>query len=137
MSTRAATPMECGWLAERSGYLPAAGFRAILSETAGIIRGMVGFDGWTPNAVALHVAIEKPGACRTLLRAAFGYAFVETGRRLAVATIREGNTRSIRLARHVGFREVHRTRSGWAPGEDLVHFEMRREDCRWLEENHG
>jgi RimJ/RimL family protein N-acetyltransferase len=86
----------------------------------------------------MHVAVDVPAACRGLLHSAFAYLFRDTGRLLARAEVRAGNSASMRATQHVGFREVSRTRDGWAAGEDLVQFELRREECRWLKEvSHG
>lgn len=134
---RAATLEEFRWLTERTGYEPGAGFRAIVQEAGGRLLGLVGFDGWTPGAVWMHVATEAPGACRGLLRAAFRYAFEEAGRRVALGMVRASNKRSLRLAERLGFREVGRLREAWAPGEDMVLLEMRREECRWIGGTHG
>lgn len=134
---RAATTEEFRWLTERTGYDPGAGFRAIVQEVGGRLVGLVGFDGWTPGAVWMHVAAEAPGACRGLLRAAFRYAFDDTGRRMALGMVRATNARSLRLAARLGFREVGRLREAWAPGEDVVLLEMRREECRWIGGTHG
>lgn len=137
MAVRAATPEECALLTQRTGYAPGGGFRGIVSEVGGRVVGLVGFDGWTPNAVWMHVAVDSPGACRELLRAAFFYAFFETGRSVALGLVRGGNGRILRLAQHLGFRETGRIRDGWAAGEDVVLLEMRRHECRWIGGTHG
>lgn len=122
------------WLTERTGYAPCADFRSLVSvDDGGQVVGVVGFDRWTPGAVHMHVALDTPIAARTLLAAAFAEAFAE-GRALALGEVRASNHRSLSLARHLGFREAHRIRNGWDAGEDVVLFEMRREDCRWLKE---
>lgn len=122
------------WLSERTGYAPSADFRSLVSvDDGGRVVGVVGFDRWTPGAVHMHVALATPIAARLLLPAAFAEAFAE-GRLLALGEVRASNHRSLSLARHLGFREAHRIRNGWDAGEDVVLFEMRREDCRWLKE---
>lgn len=133
MTVRAATPEEFSHLTERTGYVPGSGFRGIVADAGGRVVGFVGFDGWTPGAVWMHVTVDAPGACRGLLRAAFSYAFEETGRTVALGSVRAGNAASLRLAQRLGFRECGRLRDAWAPGEDVVLLEMRRESCRWLE----
>lgn len=135
---RVTTQEARAWLTERTGYVPGGDFRSLVAvDSHGRVRGLVGFDRWTPNAVHMHVALDAPAAGRALLRAAFAEAFSE-GRALARGEVRAGNFRSIALAAHLGFREAHRIRDGWAKGEDMVLFEMRREECRWLKETpHG
>ncbi len=93
---------------------------------------MVGYDGWLPNACAIHVAIEEPMAGRRLVRPAFGIPFLEMGLGLVLGWVLSTNTRALRLDLHLGFRETHRIRDGWRPGVDLVLLEMRREECRWI-----
>lgn len=137
MPVRAATADEFSYLTERSGYLPGSGFRGIVQEVGGRVVGLVGFDGWTPNAVWMHVAVDSAGACRELLRAAFLYAFVETGRGVALGSVRASNARSLRLASRLGFRECARIHGGWARGEDVVLLELRREECRLIGGTHG
>jgi RimJ/RimL family protein N-acetyltransferase len=137
MRVRASTPDEARWLTERTGYQPGGDFRGIVAESGGAIRGLVGFDRWTPNAVSMHVAVDSPAGCRGLLRAAFGYAFLETGRTLVRGEVRASNVRALALDKHLGFREVYRVEGGWAPGEDLILLEMRRDECRWIGGSHG
>lgn len=132
MTVRAATLEEAAFLTERTGYVPGGGFRGIACEVHGRMVGFVGFDGWTPNAVWMHVAVDSPAACRELAQAAFSYAFVDTARGVVLGAIRESNVRSRRLALHLGFRLAGRIRDGWAVGEDVVLLEMRREECRWI-----
>ena len=120
------------WLTARTGYAPSGDFRALVAiREDGTVAGMVGFDGWTPESVHMHIALEAPAAGRCLLRPAFAEAFAGARTR-AIGVIRGGNTRSLRVAQHLGFREVYRMVDGWAKGEDVVLFEMRREECRWL-----
>jgi len=127
-------PYEYGWIAERAGCEITPSFQAIkASDAKGRIHGMVGYSNWTANSVVMHIALENPACLRRLLRVAFSYPFVDVGRNVAIATVREKNERSMRLCEHVGFREAYRVKDGIAIGEDLVIFEMRSENCRWIE----
>lgn len=133
MTVRACPVFE--WFTERTGYVPsrnARGIEAVLPD--GRRAGMVVCDGWTPGAVWMHVAVVVPGACRGLLRAAFSYVFEESGRGLALGQVRASNKRSLALARHLGFEVTGRIRDGWAEGEDVVLLALRREDCRWIQQ---
>lgn len=108
-------------------------FRAIEAVDAnGRVRGMVGFDNWTKSACCLSIALDSPIAFRSLLAHAFAVPFDDMGRTVVFVSVVSTNSRSLKLVRHVGFREVATAKDAWDVGVDLVMFEMRREDCRWL-----
>lgn len=133
MKAQAAPPAHYGWLTERSGYTPGAGFRALeVVDAGGRVRAMAGFDGWTPAAVWLHVVVESPAAARPLLHAAFDYAFHQCSRHLVLGLVRASHTRLLRMADRVGFKVVHRLPGAWEAGEDMVVLQLRRESCRWV-----
>lgn len=136
MRVRAAPLEHYAWLCRRVGYAPTREFRAIEAvRDDGHILGMVGYDHWSPNAVWMHVALvdECPrGGLRGFVRAAFAYPFVEAGREIVLGSVRGGNVAAQRLDLHLGFREVCRIVDGVAKGEDLIFYEMRKADCRWL-----
>lgn len=102
------------------------------TDAKGRIRGVVAYDMWTPNACQAHMAADSAIAWRSLLGPAFSYPFEEAGRRLLLGIIPAHNARSVALVRRFGFREAYRVKDGWGPGDDLLVFEMRREECRWL-----
>ena len=131
---RHAGPDDVSWLVSRTAYDPPPGFCGLVAVGEdGAIRGLIGFDRWTPSSACMHAAIDVPAACRGLLREAFTYLFRDTGRAVARAEVRAGNERSMRATAHLGFQETSRVVDGWAPGEDLVLFELRRGDCRWMD----
>jgi hypothetical protein len=121
------------WLTSRAQSNASPDMKAIaVIDNEGHIHGMAGFDGWTPNSVVGTIALDSPIAFKRLIWAMFHFAFVQANRGVLLATVRGTNTRSLRLCKHVGMKEVYRVRDGIAVGEDLVVFEMRREDCRWI-----
>jgi RimJ/RimL family protein N-acetyltransferase len=132
MKVRAAPAEHYPWMATHTSWRPTSGFRAIEALDDGLIRGMVGYDLWTPNSVQMHIALATPAACRPLLFPAFAYPFLEVGLGMVLGTVPANNLASVHFARKLGFREAHRTADGWKPGVDLIHFEMRREECRHL-----
>jgi hypothetical protein len=112
---------------------PSPQFRAIEAvDATGRIHAMTGFDGWTENSAGILIAIDTPAALRSLLTPTFEYVFNQCGKGLAIATVRGTNARSLKLTKHVGFTETHRIKDAVRIGEDLVLFEMRREECRYL-----
>lgn len=134
MIVRAAHPNHFGWLLQRVEVTtPSPQFKAIeVVDETGKIHAMTGFDGWTENAVGILIAIETPSALRHLIAPTFQYVFNQCGRGVALATIRATNAKSLKLTAHVGFRETYRIKDAVRIGEDLVLFEMRREECRYL-----
>lgn len=106
-------------------------------DEAGDIRGMVAFDNWTVNAVQVHMAVDTPIAWRSLLPAAFHFAFEMAGKGLVVGITPASNERALSLSRKAGFRQPYRIKDGWAVGEDMVVSEMRKDECRYLGGHHG
>ena len=136
MRVQASPPQDFAWLAKRTGYAPGADFCALEAvDAAGRIRGMVGFDHWMPNSAQAHLALDSPAAARALLPAALDYFFAKSGRSVAIGLVPTSNAKSLRLARHLGFRTTHLIRGGWAPGVDVAVLELHQADCRFLKEN--
>jgi RimJ/RimL family protein N-acetyltransferase len=133
ISVREAPPEHYPWIAERAHLVIGSDFRAIEAvDEAGRILGMVGYDGWCPGSVAMHVALDNRGAARRLLQPAFGVPFIELKIPIIKGLVLSNNPRAIALDKHLGFKEVARLADWWAPGVDIILFEMRREDCRWI-----
>ena len=133
----ASTYEDCTFLVERADLTPGPTFKAIKAvDDSGRIHGMAGFDGWTENSVVLTIALDNPAAFRSLVHPIFHYVFVQSGRGIALAMIRSSNVRSQELCKHVGLKEVYRIRDGIKVGEDILIFELRREDCRWIADEH-
>jgi hypothetical protein len=122
------------WIAQRADLNIGPGFRAMEAIDGERILGMVAFDGWQVNSCCMHVALEAPIAARRLLYPAFRYAFVLEGKGVVVGAVLSTNEKAIALNRHLGFSEVARGRDWCARGVDLVWMEMRRENCRWIQQ---
>lgn len=135
MRVRAATLEERSTLARTVGVHLSPDARGLVAvDASDAVRGGVLYDSWTATSAQVHMAASTPMAGRALLPAAFEYPFQEAGRRVLLAFVREGNTASVKVTRHLGFREAYRVRDGAAPGEALILFELRREECRYLHE---
>jgi RimJ/RimL family protein N-acetyltransferase len=130
MIVRAAPPSDFAWLYVKTGHLLSGTARAIEAiDDNGRILGMVGYDDWTPSTVRMHVALESSMAARVLLEPAFFYPFVEVGVSIVLAVIVSTNRRCLRLAKRVGFREMHRIVGGWDEGADLVFMRLDKSAC--------
>lgn len=134
MIVQAAPPLHFAWIAERTGCALSPSFRAIEAiDEQHRIRGMVGFDHWLGNSAEIHIALDSPTALRALLRPAFDYLFNQAKKAVAIGIVPAHNEKALAFDKHIGFRELTRIRDGWAPGDDVVVLELRREECRWLE----
>lgn len=135
IAVREAPADHYGWIAERAGLTLTPAFRAFEALREGRIVGMVGYDGWTPNACHMHVAIDEPIAIRRLLRPAFGLVFDAQpkglGLGVAFGSVLSTNEKALALDLALGFRVVGTLKDGWAVGVDIVMLEMRREECKW------
>lgn len=131
MTPRAASQEALSWLEARSGAaLTRLATGVEVSDDAGNVRGVVGFDDATHSSIRAHMAVDTPVAWRHLLPAAFDYAFRQLGKLVLVGTIPAENEKSLRFARRAGLKETYRIRDGWAPGVAMVVLEMRQE--QWL-----
>lgn len=92
------------------------------------------YDGWTPNAVQVHIYSERTKDIfdKMFWKEAFGYAFGQCGKELIYAVTPGDSESSLAVSRALGFKEVYRMRDGWSSGVDMVLKEMRKEDCRWI-----
>ena len=133
ITVRPAPPEHIRWLTARARLDPNPGLMALEAVRGDRIVGMVGFDGWTATSVAMHVALDEPIATRRLLKPSFGLVFYEYGKSVAIAKVLSTNKRSLDFTRALGFREVFRGKDYIDHGVDLVIHEMRRHECRWLE----
>lgn len=130
MQIMAACPVDFAWFHQRTHWPLGPLATAIKAvDASGRIRGMVACDCFTPNSCHVHMAVDTPIAWRRLAPAVFIYLFLQLGLGVAVGLVRASNKASLGMARALGFRETHRIRDGWQPGEDFVVHELRREDC--------
>ncbi len=127
-----ATKADLSWLEDHVGLLARSATAIKAEYPSGKIAGMVGFDSWHPGSVQVHIALESPMAWRCLTRVVWDYAFNQEGVSSVLAVIPSHRCEAVRMAVFLGFRDTHRVRDGFAPGSDLIHFEMRRKDCRHL-----
>jgi RimJ/RimL family protein N-acetyltransferase len=133
MIVKAAPWLHFPWIVSRAGVSPSENFKAIEAlDRDGRIHGMVGYDAFTDNSCVMSIALDNPAAFRALIRPCFEYPFLQLGKGVALCTIRGSNAKSIKLTSHVGFREAYRIRDGISVGEDMLIYEMRREECRWI-----
>lgn len=134
MNIQAAPVEHYRWLCAKLNHSPAIDFRAIEAVAPdGSIRGMIGYEGWTPKSARVYLAMESPAVLRGLVGPGFRYPFIQCGLEVLTLSIPAYSARNIALAKRLGFLETYRIRDGWDIGIDQLLFEMRRGQCRWLE----
>lgn len=121
------------WLCQRIGYVGTPHLRCLGAVKDGRLIGCVGYDDWNGASCQMHMAGEPGWLTRSFLRAAFAYPFLEAGCRTVLAVVAASNARALDIDRRLGFREVARLEEA-APDGDLVVMQLRRNDCRWLEQ---
>jgi hypothetical protein len=122
------------WVANRINREASWGdFQALgLEENGELIAGMI-VEGYVKDARCMvHLAGEgRRWLNREFLHAGFSYMFDQMGCKVVLGLVDADNEAALRFDAHVGFTEVARIKDG-AGDCDLVVFEMRREDCKWL-----
>ena len=90
-------------------------------------------DTFSYTGCQVHMLIKNPLILRhKWLEAVFGYIFETCNRHVIVGLVPGDNKKAIKLNKHVGYKEVYRIKGGFNVGVDYVIMEMRREDCRWI-----
>jgi hypothetical protein len=130
---RAARYDEILAVAAKLPYPVSPNCRAIRNDGA-----MVIYDGWTPNAVQVHVYSVGPRYLfdKHFLREVFWYPFVQCNKGKLFVVTPASSKESLAVSRALGFRETYRMKDGWDVGVDMVLKEMRKEDCRWIKRTH-
>ena len=125
-------------LCDKLGVKIVPPFASIGLREAGKLKGGVIFTNW--NGVNVEITIYAPGMLnRRLISFIANYVFVEIGCLRVSTRARRSNVLALSVNRKIGFREegVARRYFGPSDGDDAILFGMLKEECVWLEENHG
>lgn len=102
------------------------------------IVALVMFDCFVRRTCYIHLegfdGNDKRWFTPQLITAVFKYLFHDVGVIEVFGPIDERDERLLRIAKYLGFEELHRVKDGWYEGVDLVMTRMRKEQCRWLED---
>ncbi len=118
----------------------------LCEDTQGIIAingrgacvGACVMDSWSNTSVQVHIWIGNPMAIRHgFLHEIAEHVYVTCKRDVMIGIVPGDNAKALKFDKHIGFEEVARIKDGFNRGVDYVILEMRRENCRWLKENHG
>ena len=125
------------WLCERIELAPTKHIRCIANINAsGIILGVVGIDNWNGSSCQIHVAGQGNWLTREFLTAVFTYIFDTAKVKVMLCMIESGNKKSLAFTRRIGWTQIARI-EGAHPTGALIAFEMRPENCKYLEPKDG
>ena len=124
------------WVAEKIGCNPWPDDTAALGleENGALVAGVV-LDGYMAHGCgSLHCAgVGKHWLNRQFLLAVFDWCFNQLDLKVLLNRVSGANAASLRFTEHVGFSQLARFPKAWDGENDLVLFELRRENCRWIE----
>jgi RimJ/RimL family protein N-acetyltransferase len=102
-----------------------------LENDGKLVVGVV-LDHYNGVSIALHIAIADGAFLgRDFIRFVFGYAFGQLRTKKAIAFIDSGNSKSLTLARKLGFVDEAIIKDA-SPGGDLIFLTMAAQQCHWL-----
>lgn len=130
------SPKVSEWVSDRAlgRVLPPSIVTSIGVIRDGMIVGGVIFQDYTgrDGSVKIHVAsIDKRWITPDMLWVTFDYPFNQLGVRKLIGEVPSYNHMAIKFDEKVGFKKIA-TIEGVFPNGDLLVYEMKREDCRWL-----
>lgn len=95
----------------------------------------IAYEGFFGKVCNLHIIIQdKHVFSRRVIHDIFARPFWDWFREAVIAPVSSANEASIELCRRVGFTVLASIKDGAVDG-DLIFFQLRRADCRWLRSN--
>lgn len=126
------------WVAQRMDCDPWDAAALGLERDGELVAGVVLADYVENARGSLHCAgVGKYWLTRQFLHAVFDWCFVQLGLKVLVNQVSASNADSLRFTKHIGFTELARIPKAWDGESDLVLFELRPENCRWLGEHYA
>ncbi len=123
------------WITKRINLLEVADKTGIAVESDnGKILGVCIMNTWHESSVQLHLAIDNPICLKnyTVLNELFDYIFNTSNRKVAICMVSSDNRKILKFLSRTGFRKAGCIKDGYKSGDDLVIFELHREECIWI-----
>jgi hypothetical protein len=121
-----------GWVREHVKCVLCEDTKGVIAERDGEIVGACIADSWAPGSCMGHFAATTPMVWRAGLHKEF-FRWVFANRAILIGVTPADKVAAIRMNRHLGFRELTRIPDGFDEGVDYIVFQMRRDECRWIE----
>jgi RimJ/RimL family protein N-acetyltransferase len=85
--------------------------------------------------IRMHCAGEPGWLTRQTLKLFFSYPFIQLNCIRVTSTVAKGNKRARTLNERLGFEIEGCIRDGYGLGRDGIIYGLRRQDCRWIEDD--
>lgn len=119
------------------GVQPSADLQAIFwaNPKTNEIEWCIGYTSFLGKTCQIHVvSFGKKYTPRKLLWAVFDYPFNQAGVETLIGIVNSKNDLAMKYDQNLGFKEVHRFYGMHDDGGDIVIFEMKKQDCRFIKE---
>lgn len=132
------SPVVKTWMAARFGQVaPQRAHSTIVLVRNGEIRGAVWLENYNGASLLMHVVGDgRRWLTRAFVEAVFHYTFNVLGCKKLIGIVRETNRDARRFDEHLGFRKEHVIEDA-DPEGGLIIYSLKREDCKFLEKQHG
>ncbi len=124
-------------LLKEIGVQPSADLQALFwaSPKTNEIEWCIGYTSFLGKTCQIHVVnFNKKYTPRKLLWAAFDYPFNQAGVETLIGIVNSKNELAMKYDQNLGFKEVYRFEGVHDEGGDVVVFEMKKQDCRFIKE---
>lgn len=106
----------------------------VIDTDTGTPQAAALYEDWSATSCVMSVIIDNPMVLRHgFLETAFHFVFNTSGRIKAFARIASKNKRSLNFVKKLGFTQVAVLEDGCELGNDWIIFELKKEDCRYIE----
>lgn len=123
-----------GWVYNRIAPSLTRNTRGVVAWSKGEIVAATVFDSWLPNSGHAHIVIEKPMVIRHgFLEECFNYFFNACEKGILYVVVPSFNDKSLNFVEKLGFELLYISEKGFSTLADLHVFEMRKENCRYIE----
>ena len=65
----------------------------------------------------------------------FEYAFNTCGKGIVLGVTAADNLKALKFIKNIGLTEIFRIPDGYKHGVDFILTQLRKEDCRWINQN--
>jgi len=105
----------------------------VIDDDTGTPQAAYVLSDWTATSCVLSVVVNNPLALRHgIMEVAADFVFNVSDRLKIIARVSSGNKKSLKFTRSAGFVELFRIKDGFDIGEDIILFELTKENCRFL-----